>query len=313
MPIIRNEYNENSKGGTELLIKELEENVNPDLLSQVNIYPSRIRGDIDNSKPTIYWLHDLPEDPESAHLLNGGWEKFDKLVFVTNWQMQKYIDFFNIPWSKCAVMQNAITRSPQDIKKNGDTIKLIYHTTPHRGLNILIPVFKKLTEKYDNIELDVYSSLKIYGWEDRDKQFEFLYDQCREHPKINYHGSQPYEVVRKAVDSAHIFAYPNIWQETSCRCLMEAMSAGCMSVHPNFGALSETAAGWTWMYQWNENLQEHASVFYSNLVHAIENYNQEAVQSKLYSQKSYADVFYSWNMRSIQWNGMLESVIDSKK
>lgn len=312
MPIIRNEYNENSKGGTELLIKELEDNVDSRLLDSVNIYPSRIREEVDSSKVNIYWIHDLPGDPEMDHLKNGGWNKFDKLVFVSNWQLHKFIDYYGIPWYKCIVLPNAINSSDSDIVKPKDKIKIVYHTTPHRGLNILIPVFKKLSEKLDNIELDVFSSLKIYGWEEKDKQFEALYDECRNHPKINYHGSQPYDVVRKAVNESHIFAYPSIWQETSCRSLMEAMSAGCLCVHPNYGALYETAAGWSWMYQWNENIQDHANAFYANLVHAINHLDEEGIQSKLYSQKSYADVFYSWRMRGIQWSGLIESLTSER-
>ena len=313
MPIVKNEYNARSRGGTELSISEFERHVDADLLSKVNIYPSRIREEIDTSKANIYWVHDLPGDPEMDHLKNGGWNKFDKIVFVSNWQLHKFIDFYGMPWYKCAVLPNAIEPSETKLEKDLDTIKLIYHTTPHRGLNILIPVFKKLAENFDNIELDVFSSLKVYGWDDRDKQFEPLYDECRNHPKIRYHAGADYSTVREAVDKAHIFSYPNTWQETGCRALMEAMSAGCLCVHPNYGALYETAAGWSWMYQWNESVQDHANAFYANLAHAIQNLREEGIQSKLHSQKSYADVFYSWKMRGIQWSGLIESVLRDKR
>lgn len=312
MPIIKNEYNERSKGGTELSIAEYERHINPEFLEHVNIYPSRIRGEIDRSKINIYWVHDLPEDPEMAHLAQGGWNKFEKIVFVSHWQMNAFINHFGLPWHKCVVLPNAIEPSGE-IDKKSDAIRLIYHTTPHRGLALLIPVFKKLAEHYENVELDVFSSLKIYGWEERDKQFEELYEECRNHPRIRYHSNAPYDEVRKAVDQAHIFAYPNIWKETGCRALMEAMSSGCLCVHPNYGALQETAAGWTWMYQWHENSRDHANVFLNNLVNAIESYNSEGMQSRLASQKSYADIFYSWKMRKIQWDGLLEGILRDKR
>jgi hypothetical protein len=47
--------------------------------------------------------------------------------------------------------------APTAIRKSKERIKLIYHTTPHRGLQILVPVFEKLCEWHDDIELDVFS------------------------------------------------------------------------------------------------------------------------------------------------------------
>ena len=227
MPVSIDEFSKNSMGGTERMKFGLQERISPAILDKFLIICSRVR-EMDSSLIPIYWLHDLAEDPESAHLKAGGWNKFKKMIFVSNWQMQQYIKHFNMPWYKCQVIQNAIEPIPL-IKKSSDKIKLIYHTTPHRGLNILIPVFSKLAEKYDNIELDIFSSFEIYGWKERDKEYEALFDVCRTHPKINYHGFQSNEVVRKALQEAHIYAYPSIWPETSCISLMEAMSAGCSS------------------------------------------------------------------------------------
>jgi glycosyltransferase involved in cell wall biosynthesis len=226
--------------------------------------------------------------------------------------MQAYIQAYNIPWSKCMVLQNAIVPIDEH-EKPTDKIRLAYWATPHRGLNILVPVFQKLCEKYDNIELDVYSSFKLYGWEDQDKQFQPLFDACEADPKINYHGTVPNEELRERLKETHIFAYPSTWPETSCICLMEAMSAGLLCVHPNFAALYETGANWTNMYQWNEDPNTHASHFYAALDASIESISNEGVQSRLMSQKSYANVFYNWQLRSFQWEQFLISLLDEPR
>ena len=225
--IIRNETNANAMGGSEIIATKLAERINPELLKEFQIVNSRVR-DLDETKVRILLLHDLPGDPESEFLKNGGYNKFHKLVFVSNWQMQEYIKYYNIPWSKCVVIQNFIDPI-EEHKKPDDVIRLGYWSTPHRGLNILVPVFEKLCEKYDNLELDVYSSFKIYGWEERNAQYEKLFDRCRNHPKINYHGSVDNQTIREKVKGMHILAYPSIWQETSCIVLMEAMAAGLIS------------------------------------------------------------------------------------
>lgn len=313
MGIALNEINKKSKGGTELSIGELGSSLPQELLDQFHIIPSRFRG-ADPGKYMIYWAHDLIGDPECEHLKAGGYNQYEKLVFVSNWQMQRFIDYYGIPWRKCVVLPNAI-HPIEHKEKPTDKINLIYHTTPHRGLSILVPVFEKLVEQYEgkiDLHLDVFSSFNIYGWPERDKDFEPLFERCRNHPKISYYNKAGQQEVRAALQDAHIFAYPSIWQETGCRSLMEAMSAGLMCVHSNFGCLAETAAGWTWMYQYHENARDHVNVFYQYMTAGIESLFNEEIQSGLKSQQTYANIFYNWEMRKHQWQSLLESILREK-
>ena len=161
----------NAVGGTELLKFELEKRLDSDLLDNFQIFVSRVEEKLDETKIRLLWLHDLADDPANNHLQNGGWKNFHRFIFVSNWQMQSYITKYDIPWSKCIVLKNAINPI-ETHQKPTDKIKLGYWSTPHRGLNILIPVFEKLQKKYDNIELDVFSSFNLYGWPERDAQYE---------------------------------------------------------------------------------------------------------------------------------------------
>ena len=113
-----NELSKNAKGGTELMLEALHKNIPSDILQHFQIIPSRVR-EVDDSKIKIYWLHDLPGDPESEHLKAGGWNRFDKLVFVSNWQMQAYQKYYGLPWYKCVVLHNAIEPIPYIEKQIG--------------------------------------------------------------------------------------------------------------------------------------------------------------------------------------------------
>ena len=311
MVSVNDEMSQNARGGTELMGERLESSIDPALLSNFQIIRSRVR-DLDESKVRILWLHDLPNDPESHHLKDGGWKKFHKLVFVSNWQMQRYIDAYDIPWDRCVVMQNAIKPIEAHEKPN-DKISLAYWSTPHRGLNILVPVFQKLAEKHENIELNVYSSFNLYGWAERDEPYKPLFEQCEAHPKINYHGAIPNDQLREELKNNHILAFPSTWVETSCLVLMEAMSAGMLCIHSNLGALSETAANWTSMYQFVENPNDHAAYLYRYLDDAIGYIGSESIQSRIASQKGYADVFYNWDIRAQQWTALLESLVNEPR
>jgi len=307
---IRNETNENSMGGTELLSQALVNNVDKKILEDVQIVVSRMRDDLDETKVRLFWAHDLPGDPESDFLKKKeNHNKFHRFIFVSNWQMQAYMQHYGLPWSKCQVIQNAIDPiAPIEKPDPKEELNIIYTPTPHRGLNVLVPVFEKLAEEHKNLKLHVFSSFKLYGWEKRDEQYKELFDKIEAHPQMIYHGTQPQSVVREQLQKSHIFAYPSVWAETSCMCLMEAMSAGLACVHSNYAALPETSANWTHMYQLQEDANEHANLFYQILKSVIDNYTNDSVQSRLQPMQTYANVFYSWKQRSVEWTAFLKSL-----
>ena len=307
----RNEVNKDSKGGTELLQERLYGGDIPrELLEKVQIVFSRAR-DLDPDKKKIYYCHDLPEDPESSRLSDPMYrKKFDKFVFVSNWQMEKYNEVRGVEYNRSTVVKNSIVPIDTTKRTKSDKIRLIYHTTPHRGLQLLVPAFVELCKRHDDITLDVYSSFKIYGWEQRDAQYQELFDICRNHPNIKYHGTVSNDEIREALLSADIFAYPSIWKETSCLSLIEAMSAGLLCIHPNLAALSETSMGLTWMYQWNEDANAHAGGFMQVLHQGIEvmRNQREAIEADLKLQKIQVDRVHGWNNKANEWKALLESI-----
>lgn len=308
-----NELNKKSMGGTELMAHRIERDCNKSLLDQFQIIHSRVR-ELDPKRKKIYVLHDLPQDPEVQHLKDGGWQKFDKLVFVSHWQQEMYNLFLGVPYSAGVVLRNAIEPIEQHQKPDPkEKIKLVYFSTPHRGLDILYAVFRQLAEEYDNVELNVYSSFLLYGWPERDEPFKELFNRLREHKKINYYKSVSNEEIREVLKQSHIFAYPSTWKETSCLCLMEAMSAGCLSVHSSLAALPETSMGLTSMYGYVENAQDHANQFYLELKNAIEIHRNpnayQILQNTTGNMQALANYRFNWQNRKIEWNSFLKNLL----
>ena len=309
--IEQNELDRNSMGGTELMKYGLYDRLPSQLLEQFQIIPSRVR-ELSKTKKKIYWVHDLAQDPEMAHLKDGGWEKFDAIVCVSHWQRQQIQNFLGVPASKLTVLQNAIDPIEIDSKPDPkDGINIIYHTTPHRGLELLVPVMDWVEEMLPDINwhLDVYSSFEIYGWKERDKEYEGLFEKIKNHPKMTYHGYKPNEEVKEALKKAHIFALPSIWPETSCIALIEAMSAGCLCVHSSLAALPETSSNWTLQYDFTEDMNEHASRHALTLADALRLVDEENMKDRLSMQKAYIDGFYDWQSRAKQWEVFLTSLL----
>lgn len=319
--IERNEVNEKSQGGTELMTEALVKNVGKEALQGYQIVVSRLRSELKGDKHRIYYCHDLPGDPEAQKVLeNGNWSNFHKIVFVSHWQQQQFIGAFNIPWHKTTVLKNAIEPINVDVTKKfanrKKPYKIVYHTTPHRGLKLLIPAFDHLTKERDDVELHVYSSFEIYGWGERDEHFKSLFDQMKTNKQIKVHKSVSNDKMKEVLKDMDIFAYPSTWPETSCISLMEAMSAGCICIHPSFAALPETSANWTMMYDFHEDESAHASHFYGFLKNTLEfldshdhaDNKDSSLLNKTLGQKSYADLYYNWEVRKIEWLGLLNSL-----
>lgn len=307
-----NEISLKSQGGTEITKRGIGKRLPQHLLEDFQVICSRVR-EIEEDKVRVYWLHDLPQDPELSHLKQkSSRDRFHKTVFSSNWQLQQFVNLLEFPHDdSCCVIETPIEPFP-NVVKSKDEIRLIYFSTPHRGLNLLIPVFEKLVEQHPdkNLHLDVFSSFEIYGWKDADEPYKQLFERCKNHPNITYHGFKPAEELRAALEKAHIFAYPNTWQETACRCLIESMSAGLLCVHPNYGALPDTSGGLTFMYQWDQDPNVHVNKFYQAMSHAINIVHDEGTQNYLKLGKMYADSRFNIDKITNQWEDLLTHLKD---
>lgn len=308
MGIVKNADIENSKCGSDLMAKELEQRIPKELMDKFQIFVSHKHTDIDSSKYRILWIHDTPNEGIQNDLIDGAWNMFHKFVFPSNWLMQIYINLYKLPWDRCVVLQNAIEPIEHKEKPN-DKIRIIYTSAPNRGLNILYSTFDELTKHHKDLELVVCSSFSMYGLDSLDKDYAEMFATIMTHPNIKYYGYMPNSEVKKLLQTSHIFAYPSTFMETSCISLIEAMSASCVCVHPNFGALPETAANFNAMYQYDPDQKIHSENFYSQLEQSINTLRNPFLAELIHRQKSYTDRFYNWNYRAAQWKPFLEQIV----
>jgi hypothetical protein len=307
-------YNRESNGGTELLSRYLEENLDSNLLENFDIISSRIPKDFQKTKPTIFWSHDLPGDPECDFIKNLKLNsQIDKYVFVSDWQQQAFLGHY-YPYVSDV---NSITIpnfvfSPKDLRQKNKRKKLVYYSTPHRGLTLLYNAVTEL--KIENPELDftldVFSSYDIYNQQDRNKEYEKVFQACIDSPFINYHKSIPHDEMLKILPNYDIFAYPSIWFETSCLCLLEAMSFGLECLHPNLAALPESSCGLTNQYQFNPDSKKHIKIFKEELKKLLtsnSNLTKLRLQQNVIKQTRSPDLFLE------RWKDLLTNFEVAKK
>jgi UDP-glucose:(glucosyl)LPS alpha-1,2-glucosyltransferase len=270
--IIETELSKNSNGGTEQMRNRLIKNIDESVLYDFAIHlsrPQKIYSDVSN----ILWLHDLPGDPANE-FLKSHINSFDSFVFVSHWQMSGYLRAFDLPIEKCHVIQNAIESKNIKYEKPDDVTNFIYHTTPHRGLDIAYWVFYQLSKIVKKkIHFDVFSSFGLYGWPERDKQYENIINQLKEDDNVTYHGAQSNDVVLRHLEKSHVFLYPSTWPETSCISMIEAIDRGVLPVYHDYAALKETASENGISYVSNDKI-DNAKKCLQKTLEAIENYDK---------------------------------------
>ena len=63
------------------------------------------------------------------------------------------------------------------------------------------------------------------------------------------------------------------------------------------------------MYDYTQDMNEHASRHALTLADAMRLIEEPSMKERLQMQKAYADGFYSWDVRSKQWEVFLTSLL----
>jgi len=307
----------NPIGGTELQVKLLEKHVDSKLLDNFQIttsVPEKIP--LAKDKINILWQQNSFDQPNLAPWFKNkdNHKKYDWYIFNSHWSYEKFRYFYKIPTERCTVIKNAIENFPErKIYKKGDPIKMIFHPTPWRGLNIILGAMQLL--KNDNITLDVFSSTKIYGnkfMDLNDDTYKPLYAQAAELKNVNYRGWHSNNYICEHITDYQIFPYSNNWEETSCISAIEALGAGLHMITTNYGALFETCSEWPVYVQYDTNYKNMSECFAYAIDSVVDYLHHDRCQEHLQMQQDFYKKFYSWNKRRMEWTNFLEGVLNAK-
>ena len=303
-PVLFNESYGGSENQLRLLLKYLpDEN-----FKDINLILNNTNFDLlEKDRVNILWMQHFVNQKEAKNLaLQEYLDKVDFIVFNSNWNFEKFSYQFKVPENKSLVIKNAIEKINYSEKPKGK-INLIYHTTPWRGLSVLLKVFKNLS--LQNVELNVCSSTKIYGKKfdnDYSKKYEDIFNECKNTKNLNYLGFLKNDKIIELLKKMHIHSFPSIWPETSCISAIESMAAGCEIVTTNLGALYETCTPFGTFVGFDRNMENLEKKYRKVLKNSIENYWSEQTQNKLKLQRETINATYSWEIRALEWKNFLQ-------
>lgn len=200
----------------------------------------------------LFWAHDdfstlniYPEQPDGIKKNMGktilniggkGFKNIDKVVTVSHWQAEPFVNYMGVPESKIYVSANGIDTdlfNPEGITRLDN--RLIYTSVPERGLELLVTrIFPIVRKKRPDTELHVFSYRDLTKY------------KLMKIEGLVIRGKATKADLAKELMQATLWTFPqlpshpNYNAETFCIAAAEAQCAMTVPVSSNRGAIPET-------------------------------------------------------------------------
>lgn len=194
-----------------------------------------------NAKKVALWTHDMVGDPVYRNFENA-YKHLDYVFALTEWHKKSILDYYPfVEEDKIFVARNGVHTPDFSGAESAERVsgRMIYSSTPYRGLEILAEVFPEIKKRVPNANLKVFSSMKVYGSEYNDEEFSGLYNSLKNMDGVEYIGSVKQKELHSEMLKAELLVYPNLFPETFCITAAETITAGTPIVTSNYAALSE--------------------------------------------------------------------------
>ena len=308
-------------GGTEIQYDYLRKYGDRNLLELVQITTSVPEKEpLHPLRPNILWIKNSYDQPNLAPWFTKkeNHKKYDWYVFNSHWTYEKYRYFFNVPDTRSVVIKNGIDYEELKIKKDftyKDPLRLVYFSTPWRGLDVLLNTMELLKDEKD-IVLDVYSSTIIYGdgfHIENEPKFLKLYEQARDLKNVNYKGYLHHNELMEKLKEYHVSVHPSTFEETFCISAMEALAAGCMLITTDLGAIPETCAEFPVYIPYSADKKHLAVQTAESIRQAREILSARDISQSLKFQQQYYKYYYDWKVIGSFWDRFLQGTIHARR
>ncbi len=247
---------------------------------------------------TYLWCHDLVTPTVE------GKKNFDKILCLTEFHKNYVMAKQGVPEEKIVITRNGINPEKFNIeRKPKNPNKLVWMSSPDRGLDRAMLVCDEVRKTFPDIELHVYYGLDNLHKYGLSQLANILENMMRERPYVKYHGFTEQRKMYSEVSDAVIWCHPCNFIETSCITAMEMLGLGIYPVTHRLGGLQDTLK--------QAEIDGQATLLNHDCVTRpeIEAYSREVVkvlEGKLWEKVSLDFNAHSWESVAKSWVRMME-------
>jgi glycosyltransferase involved in cell wall biosynthesis len=236
-------------------------------------------------------------------------DKVDVFFALSPWHRKFMAEYHGIPEHRIAVTRDGVdlSRFAEDLPRVKG--RMIYSSSPDRGLDVLLKVLPRIRNEIPGAELHV-----LYGfsnWEkacaargDRDEiaWMESIKAALKQ-PGVVYHGRVGQRELARQMLQAELWGHPTAFTETWCCTAAEVMGAGVPVVTTDLAALSTTVGEAGVLIPGDNRSQEYQDRFVAECVRMLTDRARWGEYSARGREKAKA---YSWDTIADEWLGILK-------
>ncbi len=241
--------------------------------------------------PMYVWCHDLTF-PGIEQM------KFTKIMALSEFHRGFLKGMAGVDDQKIMVTANGIEPNRFKAKKEKEFGKIIYSSSPDRGLDKAILVMDEVVKEFPEAKLHVF-----YGFDNMIKmgsqaEVDRLTAMINSRPHVVFHGNIDQKRLTEEFMTSCVWLYPTNFLETYCITAIEAICCGTYPVVRSYGALPDTldraaAKGMAKLIDSDIDDADFVSRFSQEVVSALKNKSWESVNVDP-QEYSWENVARSW-------------------
>ncbi|NLF25435.1 MAG: glycosyltransferase family 4 protein [Deltaproteobacteria bacterium] len=227
--------------------------------------------------------------------------RIDGVLLQSEWHAATLCKSSGLPREKVYIIRNGVYLPFFEGAEERKRKRLIYSSTPYRGLEHLPRLYAEIKKRHPDAELHIFSGYDVYGKPSgsntaMENRLQLLKEQLLKLPHVYFEGNVTQQRLAREFMKSAVLAYPNTFAETSCITAMEAQAAGCVPVSTALGGLPETVGDGGVLISGRPGTPEYDQQF----VEAID---------RIFSDDAYFEALSkrAWERgRALGWDGVAE-------
>lgn len=266
-----------------------------------------------DSKYTLLWMHDVPNNPEFT---KQRLERVNKIAVLSKFhkslfKMPDNGSFIKIPDEKFFLTANGI--SDMDINDwKGNPHRICYISSADRGLIYLLKHWDQVRKEVPDAELHIYYGFEMFDVVNKNnperKAWKDTMVNLMKKPGITFHGRVSHAKLHEEINKCGIWAYPTDFEEISCISAMKAQRLGAVPVVTDYAALTETVKNGL-KVDVDIRDKDGQKVYTDTLIKLLKDpKEQELIRATM---MPYAKTNFGWERVAKQWNTLFQASLQT--